>query len=164
MLVSDAFLVQYIFHMFEQKPKEKRTPSSPEDIQDALTLAFFDTDLEDCEVDDLPLTPLDEHVWQNCKMRKKEERDWVNGSRVEITHYTYEQVEKGEVTLKETLYIEWDDENGTDLAINLRTGSIGTYERQKDGEYAYKTYEATDAIDRQKTQAKLALAAITSIV
>lgn len=137
---------------------------SYEDVSDALSLAFFEVELADCAIEDLPVIKTDDDVtWSAPKIRRKESYDPARGCFVVVTHFTYERQYRTARDQAKYLMVEWDDAEESNVIVRLDIPYIGTYP-YVDGEYGDVQEFTGEDFDRTRTQAKLALAAVTSII
>ena len=102
------------------------------DIFDALELAFIDTPLADCTLDDLPFGMEVTDFWCNSKIREKRAYDTTVGGVITVTHSVFDVLESNTFTQRNFLAIDWADASSQImiLLVDLADKSIalGTVE------------------------------------
>ena len=147
--------------MPESNEPIKRTANSFEDVFDALKLAFWCDDFDDCESESLPTKVFENETRTNCKLRQKTSYDAEHGCSVMVYHFMYDSERNSVVNHREYMIINWINKDNKNLIFNILDFVLGSFKYDDDiDKGVYRETKAED-FDSMKDIAKVALGAVS---
>lgn len=150
--------------MSELIEPNKRTAETEtyEDLFDALKIAFWNEDFEDCESASLPLVVFDDETRSCCQMKRKTEFDDFRGCSVNVTHFKYSSERGAVIVPHEYLMIDWEDGKNKNILMSIHELELGyfVYEDGTDNNEYMRTKGKN--FKPEKELAKQALGAVST--
>lgn len=147
--------------MPESNEPTKRTAESFEDVFDALELAFWNDDFDDCESESLPIKVFENETRTNCKLRQKTSYDTVHGCSVMVYHFMYDSERNSVVNHREYMTINWINKDHKNLIFNILDLVLGSFKYDDEIDKAVYMETKAEDFDSMKGMAKVALSAVS---
>ena len=149
--------------MSEQFQPPSEEVETLQDVSDAITLAFFDDEFEDCTVKDFPLIYDNHEPIYNPKIRRKQAFDVAMGCGVEVIQYVYDLLVDDVLEPHNCLVVDWDDGLETNLMFYVHSQVMATYLYEDEAFDDYMEFDE-DELELPRIKLKMALAAVTTLL